>query len=323
MLWIPTTLTERQFWAEKIYGVADPESYYPPQYGGKGQPINPYYNWFEHSYLQYRPIYAPLWRPFWKNYGFSTEEELDAFLNQYAYKLKNFDWANVLNAVLERLNEQSVAYYPELLCIASYGLPNPKAIETSKSLYQMEYEHYLGPIKFALKYETGFALPNGQAVKPEGLILGAALRQSLIVTLYDGTQLQAVSRVISRQYAGYTMGPRPFSHYWRVDFRIPLKDILEIIKLPNVISIEASDTAMPLSKVLEPDDAAEVWKDVKQKIYTNYVKYMQSPPPPTTQPGTQPSGAQPSGAAVTSKTWTWIAIGGAAILLLVLLARRK
>jgi hypothetical protein len=323
MLWIPTTLTERQFWAAKIYGVADPESYYPPQYGGKGRPISTYYNWFDVEYLRRRPKYAPLWRPFWKDYGFSTEEELDAFLNQYAYKLKNFDWTNVLNAVLQRINEQSVTYYPQLLALAYYGIPNPKDIETSKSLYQMEYEHYLGPIKFALKYDKGFALPGGQAVEPKGLILGSALRQSLIVTLYDGTKLQAVSRVISRKYAGYTMGPQPFKYYWHVDFHIPLKDVLEIIKLPNVVSVEASDAPMSLAKVLEPDDAAEIWKDVKQKIYTNYVKYMQSPPPPTTQPGTQPSGTQPSGAAVTAKTWTWIAIGGGAILLLLLLTRRK
>jgi len=323
MLWIPTTLTERQFWAEKIYGVADPESYYPPQYEGKGRPIGMYSDWFESEYLGHRPKYAPLWKPFWKYYGFSTEEELDAFLNQYAYKLKNFDWANVLNAVLQRLNEQSVAYYPELLKIAYYGIPSPKDIETSKSLYQMEYEHYLGPIKFALKYEKAFAVQRDSAVEPKGLILGSALRQSLIVTLYDGTQLQAVSRVISWKYVGYSAGITTFKFYWHVDFYIPLNDVLEIIKLPNVVSVEASDTAMSLSKVLEPDDAAEIWKDVKQKIYTNYVKYMQSPPPPTTQPGTQPSGTQPSGAAVTSKTWTWIAIGGGAILLLLLLTRRK
>jgi hypothetical protein len=292
MLWIPTTLTEREFWAEKIYG-------------GK------------------RPAYAPSRWPFWNTYGFSTEEELDAFLNQYAYKLKNFGWANVLNAVLECLNEKSVAYYPGLLAYAYWGgVVNPQDIETSKSLYQMEYEHYLGPIKFALKYETGFALPTNQAIDQKGLILGSALRQSLIVTLYDGTQLQAVSRLSSRRYVGDPNRAEPYPYRWFVDFYIPLKDVLEIIKLPNVVSVEASDTAMSVAKVLQPNAAAALWKDIKQKIYTNYVKYMQSPPPPTTQPGTQPSGAQPSGAALTAKTWTWIAIGGGAILLLLLLTRR-
>jgi hypothetical protein len=323
MLWIPTTLTERQFWAEKIYGVADPESDYPSQYGGNG----PYDRFFVTRYIAKRPPLSPFWEPFWKDYGFPTEVELDAFLNQYIFKLKNFVWENALKAVQDHINK-SRTYVNE------YGstvtIPE-QTIQTVLALHQMEYEHYLGPIKYALKYDKGGKViplhipyatlmlgrsPFGGWAGVLGTIssCGSTTRQSIIITLYDGTKIQVPSKGPTEYYD--SGGVR--RHGW---WYLSLKEILEIAKLPNVVSIEASDTPYPNAEVYNV--APTAWNKAKQQIYANYVKYMQSPPPPTTQPGTQPPGAQPSGAAVTSKTWTWIAIGGAAILLLLLLARRK
>jgi hypothetical protein len=322
MLWIPTTLTERQFWSEKIYGAADPESYYPPEFGGQGKPQGLYNYWFNVGYIAKRPPLSPFWEPFWKDYGFSTEAELDAFLNQYIFKLKNFVWENALKAVQDRVNTRRT-YLNE------YGgtvtVPE-KTIQNVLALHQMEYEHYLGPIKYALKYDKGgkvipLSIPYaylmiGRLISPGAISSrGSTTRQSIIITLYDGTKIQVPSKGPTEYYG--SGGVRDVRHGW---WYLSLKEILEIAKLPNVVSIEASDTPYPNAEVYNV--APTAWNKAKQQIYANYVKYMQSPPPPTTQPSTQPPGARPSGAGVTSKTWTWIAIGGAAILLLLLLTRR-
>jgi hypothetical protein len=318
MLWIPTTLTEREFWAQKIYGVPDPERDYPSQYGGKG----PYDRFFVRNFIAKRPPLSPFWEPFWKDYGFSTEVELDAFLNQYIFKLKNFVWENALNKSRTYVNEYgSTVTIPE------------QTIQTVLALHQMEYEHYLGPIKYALKYDKGgkviplhipyATLMLGRSTFGgwEGVLgaissCGSTTRQSIFITLYDGTKIQVPSKGPTKEPI-YGAGA---GHYRYGQWCLSLKEILEIAKLPNVISIEASDTPYPNVGVYNV--APTAWDKAKQQIYTNYVKYMQSPPP-TTQPGTQPPGAPPSGAVVTSKTWTWIAIGSGAILLLLLLTRRK
>jgi len=317
MLWIPTTLSEREFWAEKIYGVAHPEIAYPPEMGGQ-TPLPLYGGWWR-NYLQWRPALSPIWSPWWRDYGVSTEEELDALLNQIFPKLKNFDWANSLKKVWNYIDN---AKWWAGVYSGMQPIPADQR-ETSKTLHQWEYEHYLGPVKYALKYDKAaptieICMNSPARIAEVTFAPGATTRNSLIITLYDGTKIQVPTKGPT-EYTG-SGGVRDIRHGW---WYLSLKEILEIAKLPNVVSIEASDTPYPNVEVYNV--APTAWGKAKQQIYTNYVKYMQSPPPPppTTQPGTQPSGAQPSGAAVTSKTWTWIAIGGAAILLLVLLARRK
>jgi hypothetical protein len=274
MLWVPTALSEREFWAEKIYG--------------RPGDIDPY-------------GLRPKRTEFWKEYGFNTEEELDAFLNQYAAKLKNFDWANALNKVkdhAQKVKPWSGAVMGEIIVPQAYR-------DDVKQRYEWEYQYYLGPIKFALKYDA----------KPFYYAHGACTRLSLFITLYDGTKIHAPSKGLTFpwQFSLYKWGSYVFN--WDV----PLKEILEIARLPNVISIEASDTEYPNQHLLWVGSNA--WKNARQQIYTNYVKYSQSPPTP--QPGTQPPGPSPSGTAGTSKAWTWIAIGGAAILLAILLTGRE
>jgi len=332
MLWIPTTLSEREFWAEKVYGVAHPEIAYPPEMGGQ-TPRGMYYSWWDDEYLKWRPALSPIWFPWWRDfnfsgrggsayipgYGVSTEEELDTLLNQIIPKLKNFDWANSLKQVWNFIDN---AKWWAGVYSGMQPIPADQR-ETSKTLHQWEYEHYLGPVKYALKYDkvtptVAICMNAPRRLEPVLFAPGATTRNSLIITLYDGTKIQVPTKGPT-EYTG-SGGVRDIRHGW---WYLSLKEILEIAKLPNVVSIEASDTPYPNVEVYNV--APTAWGKAKQQIYTNYVKYMQSPPPPppTTQPGTQPSGAQPSGVAVTSKTWTWIAIGGGAILLLVLLARRK
>lgn len=307
MLWIPTTLTEREFWAQKIYGTSNLQPLLQASRRERGywpRQTNPWW-----SYARSRPLLAPEPDPFWKNYGFSTEEELDAFLGQYAVKLKNFDYANALNVIKAYIDKAKILSHWGYEIKISY-----EQRQARKQEYEWEYQYYLGPIKFALKYDipqifiyggSDLAAPNRVTI----VASGATTRQSLIITLYDGTRLQAISK---------TQQPI-IVHGIKLNWYIPFTEILEIIKLPNVVSVEASDTPVPYAATM---DASKLWKDIKTQIYQNYVKYLQSPP--TAQPiTTQPSGAQPSGAVVTSKTWTWIAIGGGAILLLLLLTRRK
>jgi len=315
MLWIPTTLTEREFWAQKIYGTSNLQplleasrsqrGYWPAQ-------TNPWW-----SYARSRPLLAPEPDPFWNNYGFNTEEELDAFLGQYAEKLKNFDYANALDVIKAYIDKAKILSHWGYEIEISY-----EQRQARKQEYEWEYQYYLGPIKFALKYDIPqiFLYGGSDLSAPNRVTIvanGATTRQSVVITLYDGTKIQAPSKgPVQEQIYGAGAG-----HYRYYTWCLSLKEILEIAKLPNVVSIEASDTPYPNVEVYNV--APTAWKKAKQQIYTNYVKYTQSPPPPTTQPSTQPSGTQPSGAVITSKTWTWIAIGGGAILLLLLLTRRK
>jgi hypothetical protein len=299
---------------EKIYGVPDPENYYTPEFE-KEHPHR-----VSSSIVRYiynRPKLAPIWEPFWQYYNFSTEEELDAFLNQYLFKLKNFTWENAFKAVQDYIKKyKSYVYLPGGTRVKL----SEEEIQTALTLHQLEYEHYLGPIKYALKYDKGGKVRpiiiwpadvyQGR-VKPATISsCGSTTRQSIIITLYDGTKFQVPSK-----------GPAKKGASGDILWCLSLKEIFEITKLPNVVSIEASDTPYLGAEVYGA--ASAIWDKVKQQIYINYVKYMQSPPSPTTQPGTQPSGAPPSGAVVTSKAWTWIAIGGAAILLAILLTGRE
>ena len=273
MLWVPTVLSEREFWAQKIYL----------------SPRDDIYG------------FGPKQTEFWKEYDFNTEQELDAFLNQYAVKLQNFDWANALNKVKDHIDHVKIYSWG---VVGEVQVPQA-ARDAAKQRYEWEYQHYLGPIKFALKYDA----------KPFYYAYGACTRLSLFITLYDGTKIHAPSKglIFPSQFSLFKWGSYVFN--WAVS----LKEILEIARLPNVISIEASDTPYPNQEV--PWVGPNAWENARQKIYTNYVKYSQSPPTPS--PGTQPPGPQPSGTAGTSKAWTWIAIGGAAILLAILLTGRE
>jgi hypothetical protein len=297
MLWIPTALTEREFWAEKIYGTSDiqkilrtPQPRWP-QIGGV---------WFDYARSR-RPL-SPEPTAFWIDAGFNTEEELDKWLPLFASKLKNFDYANALNVIKSYIENTTEVEGP-----ATGRIPiSREDREARKQEYEWEYQHYLGPIKFALKYDVPQRFIYGGSVYSAPMVIyigapGATTRKSLIITLYDGTKLQAISK-----------------NTWYV----PLREILQLARLPNVVSIEASDTpySPPLGATVDP---AKLWNDVKGLVYRNYVKYMsQSGGPSTTQPPA--AGAPPTAptGGITSKTWLWVAAGVGGLVLLWILLRK-
>lgn len=312
MLWSPTAmLTEKEFMAQQVY-------------------------------KDKAPLFSPRRYAFWQDYGFTSEEELDAFLTQYAGKLKNFDWENALKTVLNTINKNQTVY---TVWGTRYTIP-PAQLEEAKSLHQLEYQ-FLGPIKYALKYDRWapvvwndrFSITVSQytawnpnknpanypsiwdpALKP-GLASAATTRNTLIFHLYDGTKLQAISQGIERKEV---VAGRYVSRFWY----IPLSEILQIARMPNVVAIEASDAPypQPLGATVDP---VKLWNDVKGLINQNYVKYMsQSGGPSTMQPpstGPTPSAGAPPTAPtgrITSKTWLWVAAGiGGLVLLWVLLKR--
>jgi len=289
-------------------------------------------------YKDKAPLFSPQRYAFWQDYGFMSEEELDAFLTQYTGKLKNFDWENALKTVLDVINKNQTVW---TVWGTRYTIPLEQ-LEEAKSLHQLEYQ-FLGPIKYALKYDRWAPVvwndrysiqvsqnltwsPNSNpanypsiwdpTLKP-GLASAATTRNTLIFHLYDGTKLQAISQGVERKEVvtgKYTI------RFWY----IPLSEILQIARRPNVVAIEASDApySQPLGATVDP---VKLWNDIKGLINQNYVKYMsQSGGPSTTGPTTPSAGAPPTAPAgrITSKTWFWVAAGVGGLVLLWVLLRR-
>jgi hypothetical protein len=294
-------------------------------------------------YKDKAPPFSPQRYAFWRDYGFTSEGELDAFLTRYAVKLKNFDWQNALQTVLNVINKNQTVY---TVRGTRYTIPLAQ-LEEAKSLHQMEYQ-FLGPIKYALKYDrwapvvwnNDYSIQVSQyttwnlnrnpanypsiwdpALKP-GLASAATTRNTLIFHLYDGTKLQAISKGVERKEV---VAGKYVSRFWY----IPLLEILQIARMPNVVAIEASDAlySQPLGATV---DSVKLWNDVRGLINQNYVKYMSQPGgpstthPPSTGPTTPSAGAPPTAPTgqIASKTWLWVAAGvGGLVLLWVLLKR--
>jgi hypothetical protein len=288
-LWIPSDTPGRGDWEEPIYGIKNIKRIWydhpraVPDLVVTTRPTDWYGNyWFgfyKRDYPPYwakkkPPMFGPVFVPFWQYYGFITEEDLDDYLIQYAPKLVNFDWEEPLRTIYNIL-DALVQWHRAANRNPPYPYPYDE-VELAKQLYAAEYLYYLGPIKFALKYNLGAPfvalalLPNtvGLTPMPSSTAEGgfdtirvpcAAGRNTIIVRLYDGTDMKldlvsmADQVTFNIKQQSYELSGEP---YWA--------HIFPILKLPAVISVEASDEIIPRDIIEHYDFLPE---EVRTKIY--------------------------------------------------------
>jgi hypothetical protein len=168
-LWIPAGDPKRAKWAEEFYGISERGAFefyrnivgsptgWPSYYGPAPDP-----NFWFNTFLKYvdevkkvikpqkGPDTRPIWFPFWLAYDFETEEEVDEYLSRYAHKLKGFDWWKQCSGLCGLADSYATWLYNVTSRILVTDL------DWSRNGVQWliidEYKHYLGPIKFALKY---------------------------------------------------------------------------------------------------------------------------------------------------------------------------
>jgi len=276
-LWIPSDTPGREDWEEIIYGAKNiKRSWYNWRIrcaGGKpslssyagSQMLAVYAEYYRPLLnLQKHPLFGPYFSPFWEGYGFLLEEELDEYLSKYAHKLVNFDWEDTLR-MIDLLMDGYIAKVTQARAgQVSRDETYERLIQEPpivRELFAAEYLYYLGPIKFALKYSLGITLPADTRLSFRLGTFTASLRNTLIFNLCNGEKykIQCPKKTFQEILSG---GGTAF-----------LTQILELIKLPNVVSIEASDEI-----IYKPNEKEGTYYDndfgqLLDKIMANYMKF--------------------------------------------------
>jgi hypothetical protein len=258
-LWIPSDAQGRDDWEKVIYGGLVKKELY--------EKLNKYPHFLAPRYMvghwaiKKSRLFAPCFTAFWNDYDFVAEEDLDDYLSQYASKLINFDWEQPLRVVYTVVNNLLHGYGTAVQLLNT----NPEEI---KALYLAEYHYYLGPIKFAIKYSRRVPIvmfQYGQNPRisyrfdPEHWYFSlpsAAARGSLVFNLSNGEKVILQCRKIDVRDIGSRTDPSfGFDFTWSV--------ILQVLHLPNVVSVEAS----------EEKQGDVNWLNVIGKIRANYLKF--------------------------------------------------
>jgi hypothetical protein len=259
-LWIPSDAENRDSWEQVIYGGLVKKEFYEKADENPAWLFSSAYGNYW-ALKKYR-LFAPFFVAFWNKFNFVAEEDLDEYLSKYAYKLINFDWGQPLRVVYTIVNNLLESY--------SYAvqLTNTNPVEI-KALYLAEYYRYLGPIKFALKYSTRVPIVMFQYGQIPRIgyrvdtnewyfsLPSAAARQTLIFNLLNGEKLYFLcDKIDEKLIAKQTSPALGFNNTWDI--------ILQVLHLPNVVSVEASE---------EQKDAKEYNINVVGEIRANYLKF--------------------------------------------------
>jgi hypothetical protein len=262
-LWIPSDALGRDDWEQVIYGgLVKKEVYEEASRYGMFQ--DPRTMTGCHTLKKFR-LFAPFFTTFWNYYDFVAEEDLDDYLSQYAYKLINFDWQQPLRVVYTVVNNLLQSYSTAVELTNT----NPDEI---KALYLAEYFYYLGPIKFAIKYSRRVPIVMFQygqnpriGYRADPLnwyfsIPSAAARESLIFNLYNGEKVTYPCFKIDEKIYSTAASPAfGFDDTWA--------NILRVLHLPNVISVEASEGPPP-----KPTNTDMAWDPIGA-IRANYLRF--------------------------------------------------
>jgi hypothetical protein len=276
-LWIPSDTPGREDWEEIIYGAKNiKRSWYNWRIrhaGGKpshstyvhSQMLDVYAQYYRPRLnLQKHPLFGPYFSPFWENYGFLLEEELDEYLSKYAHKLANFDWEDTLRMIYILMD----AYIARRLQLRGPQLSRDEIHERLtqeapivRELYAAEYLYYLGPIKFTLKYSGGVSFPPDSRLSFRLGTFTASLRNTIIFNLFNGEKykMQCPKKTIQELLSG---GSTVF-----------LTQILEVIQLPNVVSVEASHEIIQKPNEKEGTYYETDFLRLLEKIMANYMKF--------------------------------------------------
>jgi hypothetical protein len=335
-LWIPAGTPGRDQWAKVIYGISEADAL-KQYYENFGQWF-PYYVASpperRHATLwdfiwtnlkvdtQNKQSFRPVWIPFWLYYGFIHEQELDEYLSQYAYKLRNFDWANPLKMAYLFIDAIVSEYSRE---ISNLGWPDVEEktsylkqdAETAKQLLAAEYLYYLGPIKFALKANLSVCLTDiyvfysNRTWVPSSFAGGVILplqhvawRDFLIFQTADGRQLKYI---VSGSARSTVLGKSPdelriIALLGHQTYFHPgsFAELLQMLQLPTIAWIEARDeTTIPggfynlfeIAKEIPPIPMDQTTKVYVPEFSLQYAlqptaqteaSTIAPPPPPTT-----------------------------------------